>query len=123
MQTLTYNWTRSTECITGKATSGNLLEWLIETLCLRFSLGDTISFQQFVKTFSDSYQKPITEAALISAFNVFDPSHSGKLTMTQLHEVLTKRGEPLPKAEVDELMLVAALGSAKQADYALLAKR
>ncbi|OEH74964.1 myosin regulatory light chain [Cyclospora cayetanensis] len=85
--------------------------------------GERVSFSEFVKTFSDNYQKPVTETVLINAFNVFDPSHSGKLTLTQLHDILTKRGEPLPKTEVDELMLIAALGSAKQADYALLAKR
>ncbi|KAL8444718.1 hypothetical protein Emag_005347 [Eimeria magna] len=85
--------------------------------------GETVSFQTFVKSFSDAYQKPMTETVLINACNVFDPTNSGKLSMTQLHDVVTKRGEPLSKAEVDELMLVAALSNAKQVDYALLAKR
>ncbi|CDJ30099.1 myosin regulatory light chain, putative [Eimeria mitis] len=85
--------------------------------------GEYVSFQQFVKTFADAYQKPATESALISAFNVFDATNSGKLTMTQLHDILTKRGEPLTKEEVDEIMLLAALDHAKETDYAVLAKR
>ncbi|KAL8447797.1 hypothetical protein Emed_004092 [Eimeria media] len=76
--------------------------------------GETVSFQTFVKSFSEAYQKPMTEAVLTNACNVFDPTNSGKLSMTQLHDVVTKRGEPLSKAEVDELMMVAALSNAKQ---------
>ncbi|KAL8424543.1 hypothetical protein Efla_005649 [Eimeria flavescens] len=85
--------------------------------------GELVSFRTFVKSFSEAYQKPIKESVLISAFNVFDPSHSGKLSMTQLHDIVSKRGEPLSKTEIDELMLVASLSNAKQVDYALLAKR
>ena len=92
-------------------------------VCLFDILLEGVSFQQFARTFAETYQKPLTESALINAFNVFDANNTGKLTQTQLHEILTKRGEALTKEEVEELMLLAALGHAKETDYALLAKR
>ncbi|KAL8273575.1 hypothetical protein Esti_002502 [Eimeria stiedai] len=85
--------------------------------------GDRVSFQTFVTSFREAYQKPMTEAVLINACNVFDPTNSGKFSVSQLQDIVTKRGEPLTNAEVDELMLVAALSNTKQVDYALLAKR
>lgn len=112
-----------------------------------------MSFTQFAKTFSQFYQKPVTAKLLTEAFSVFDPSHSGKLSwtqvrprlrekrrwgcavqtpkvggearvcMSQIQEILVKRGEPIPKAELEEFALVAAVSHAKQVDYALLASR
>ncbi|CDJ43358.1 myosin regulatory light chain, putative [Eimeria tenella] len=83
----------------------------------------TLGFAQFAKTFAERFEPPLAAATLRRAFGVFDAARSGKLSQTQLLEILAKRGEPLRKEELDELLLLAALGHSKETDYALLADR
>lgn len=84
---------------------------------------NAVGFQAFVKVFIDNYIPPESEKSLIQAFQLFDKENKGVLSLQQLQEIVTSRGEPLPKAEFEELVLVAGLDGQKTFDYTLLAKR
>ncbi|PFH33666.1 putative myosin regulatory light chain [Besnoitia besnoiti] len=84
---------------------------------------NTVSFPVFTKVFAENYIPAESEKTLLQAFQLFDPSNSGKLSMQQLQAIVMQRGEPLTAAEFDEFVLLAGLDSQKKFDYAQLSKR
>eukprot|EP00922_Rhytidocystis_sp_ex-Travisia-forbesii_P042287 GHVS01063185.1.p1 GENE.GHVS01063185.1~~GHVS01063185.1.p1 ORF type:complete len:205 (+),score=37.50 GHVS01063185.1:292-906(+) len=83
-----------------------------------------LSFEEFLDVFAIEYKPPVTEQVLRQAFEVFDETSSGKMSMMKFVEVLTTKGEPLPKKEVDEVLLLANVDQAKnEFDFAELARK
>lgn len=66
---------------------------------------------------------PETERTLLEAFRLFDSSNTGKMSVQQLQELVMTRGEPLPRSEFEELLLLAGLDGSKTFDYSQLVKR
>ncbi|CBZ55422.1 putative myosin regulatory light chain [Neospora caninum Liverpool] len=82
-----------------------------------------VNFQVFTKVFAENYIPVISEKTLRQAFQLFDPKNTGKLSSQQLQDIVMNRGEPLSKAEFDELVLLAGLDGQKSFDYTQLVKR
>ncbi|PHJ14787.1 myosin regulatory light chain [Cystoisospora suis] len=84
---------------------------------------NSVGFQVFTRVFSENYIPPETERTLLEAFRLFDPSNTGKMSVQQLQDLVMTRGEPLPRSEFEELLLLAGLDGTKTFDYTQLVKR
>lgn len=82
------------------------------------------TLEQFINAFASNYKAPINETVLRQAFQVFDPDNSGKMAVNDFVDLMTKRGETLPKNELDELLMLANVDATKKDfDYAALAQK
>ncbi|EPY40586.1 calmodulin [Angomonas deanei] len=67
------------------------------------SLGEPITFEQFVHLMEQPYKGP-TEEDLRTALNAFDANGSGKLKLSELVSLLSTLGEKIPEADVKQIL-------------------
>merc|ERR1719359_2458079 len=81
-----------------------------------------LDFDGFVTFFKKQYRPPTAEDVLVQAFQVFDLTDRGVLSVEKFKEVVTTLGEPLPEAEVDAILKEATVDGKGCFDYAQLAR-
>ena len=86
-------------------------------------LPPTITFEDFVNWFGNSYRAPVTETDLTKAFRVFDLSNSGVLPVSKFRELLTNLGDHMSSEEIEEILKEIPVDSRGNFDYVVFARR
>lgn len=63
-----------------------------------------IDFAEFLTLMARRMKAKDTQTEIAEAFKVFDKDNSGKISVTELRDVMTSLGEKLTKAEVEEMI-------------------
>lgn len=69
----------------------------------------TIDFAEFLTLMARKMKTKDSEAEILEAFKVFDKDGSGKISRTELRQVMSNLGEKLSDEEVEEMMKEADL--------------
>lgn len=68
-----------------------------------------VDFSRFIKFFQESYRTPLSLDVLTEALQLFDPQHTGRLSLSRLRDILTYTDtEPLRGDDLDGMMRLAA---------------
>jgi len=75
----------------------------------------------FLDFFKKNYRDPTSEATLVQAFQVFDVTDRGSISLSKFKEVIETLGEPLPEDDLTEILEDAKIEDG-ELDYVSFAK-
>jgi len=78
----------------------------------------TIDFEEFLSMMSKKAGHQDEDAELQEAFKVFDKDQSGKISKTELRQVMQSLGEKISDAELDEMIREADVDGNGEIDFA-----
>ena len=76
-----------------------------------------ITFQYFLSLYAKNMQDKDAERELIKAFNVFDKSHNGRISVEDFRSIVNNLGEKLTKNEINEIIREADQDGDGDIDY------
>jgi len=78
---------------------------------------DTIEFNEFLTMIGKQSQTPITKESLVEAFKIFDKDEKGVIPVEELVRLMSRLGEAMKKAELEEMVNEADSKKDGMVDY------